>query len=197
MVFLNVKPMEDLEEKIRRKHQNDYLPQEVVDEYIRAAINHGLIVEEDLKQLPKQITFEGLKAKLDEFRHDNFFHGSFESVDDNVLYSVKENRYNTMDCNDTPHYINQIKNKTNNIMGKEQTMYHSFDNKCNLEKKEQRLKNVLNAYYEYEMMKMNRFRDEQRRKNRTNIIIGSSIAFGLFLTVLVLLLDFLEVNKPY
>ncbi|ELA47827.1 hypothetical protein VCUG_00669 [Vavraia culicis subsp. floridensis] len=189
--------MEDFEEKIKREYRNGYLPQEIVERYIQMAGDDGLILDQELKKLPARITLKDLKDKLTEFRRNSFLHGSFESLDNDVVYTIKENHNNATNCDDTSHYISKIKNKTNGILGREQTMYHSFDDKFNNEKKEQRLRNVLNAYYEYEMMKMNKVRDEQRGKNRIYIIIGSFIAFGLFLIVLVLLLDFLEINKPY
>lgn len=186
--------MEEFEKKINLRYGNTPLPKNIIDQYIVLAKENDLILDEEMDQLPSRMTLSDLKMKLTEFRRSLFL-TSFDSFGHNIVYDNKENINNSSNKIDSSHFINK-NNKTNNKIGI--TMYHSLDDQDNFDKKEQRLRNVLNAYYQYEIMKLKKNQDEKGKGGRRGVVFfGPIVILACVLAILLLFLDYIEITKPF
>lgn len=184
--------MEEYEKLIEDRFQNKILPKNIILDYIKKAKEKGIILDDELVEIPLNLTLDGLKKKLMEYRRQ-FFKSSLDSFN----------------CDLELEEINQSEiNKENNIPRNKQTQQKmingnenkvislDLDEKEKMEKKERRLKNVLSAYYEYEMAKI---KEEKKEPQKGFSIprIRIFITLVLFLFGLILFIDYLDILRPF
>ncbi|KAG0441371.1 hypothetical protein DMUE_1096 [Dictyocoela muelleri] len=171
--------MEDLESLLKNKYGTDALPKYEIENYFKILIKNGQINKmPTFESLIEPMNLESLKKFADKFKKkykisDNSLNDkNDEKKENNCLNEENDESFHT--CNE----FNKLKERTKSIIGK-----RSKEDNMEI------LRNVLNNYFKYEKMKMEKI--ESDFKYKKFLIVG--VGFIL----LIVLLYFISNEKPY
>ncbi|KRH93620.1 hypothetical protein M153_714000322 [Pseudoloma neurophilia] len=187
--------MEEYEDLIKQRFGQQKLPKNIISEYIKKSKEKGLILDIELLENPVNVTLNELKNKLSEFRR-KFFQTNLDSftcdveledIDFNECQNDKENK---LPSNKQPQMGNLIK-KTHDI-----PKIKLEEEETEIMKKERRLRNILTAYYEYEIAKIH---EEEKKPSKRVLNSKIVLIFIIIVAILfiVLLIDFSDIMRPY
>lgn len=190
-------PMQEYEQFIKNRFGNKILPNTIIQSYLKKAKEKGIILENELQELPPNLNLNQLKEKLTECRR-SLFQTSLDSFNCNIelrdadFYESqnKENDHNQNDLKNNKHTSGTRKENM-----KEKTVFHTIDERDDVNQKEKRLKNILNAYYEYELMKI---RNAEKRPKTT--LFNKLFLFVIILLLIlfiILLIDYFDICNPF
>lgn len=230
--------MEEYEELIRKRFRDQKLPRNIVTDFIRKLKEKGHLLDDEMTEIPQNVTMDELKKKLMECRRFLFstsldsFHRDVEveEIAPSRCQNEKENKLNyKMSNNLENNFVNKEINmnkeydtrdranlnecQNNKLPGKKHILNNQtvsltkrnretcqFDkthSETALEKKERRLRNVLRAYYEYEITKI---KEEQNKPISTSTYTRKTVTFLIIVVIsllIIILIDTSNILKPY
>lgn len=182
--------MKEYEDLIKARFANRVLPKNIIHDYIAKAKEKGIILDDELVEIPQDLTLEELKKKLTEYRRA-FFESTLDSF--NCDFELEE--IYQIDGQNKENQNNSNKQaKMSKLIEKEKVK--EYDETDRISKKERRLRNILNAYYEYEISRILEEEKEPEKPKSSSKILFLLVFVVLGIGVFVFL-DYIDFFRPF